>query len=356
MVVVLGVLIFVHELGHFLAAKSVDIEVPRFSIGLGPKLFGFRRGETEYVISWLPLGGYVKMAGMADEAVSAPLEGGMTTDRTPSSRDFEAKPLWARTFVILAGVTMNWLFAVVAFTALTLQQGVVEPRVAEVVSESPAEESGLLAGDLMVAIDGRRVRDPTQVTMAIEQRPGEEITVTVEREGVRLELRATPEPVKRYSELAKDTVTIGRIGVMLGGPGSRREVGVVRAAGEGLSQTGYWTVTVTRFVKDLVTGRASLREVGGPVMIGQLSGRAARAGIWSLLFFTAIISVNLAVLNLLPIPVLDGGHLVFLAVEAVRGRALSMEQRIRWTTAGMVLVVGLMVWAIGNDLLRLFGI
>ncbi len=351
-ILVLGVLIFVHELGHFLAAKSVDIAVPRFSIGLGPKMVGFRRGETEYVISWLPLGGYVKMAGMADEEVTSKLEGGEAAGG-PSSRDFEAKPLWARTLVISAGVLMNWLFAILAFSALALGEGVVEPRVSAVTEDSPAEAAGLQVGDLILAVDGTRVRQPSHVSILIERKPGEEVALDVEREGGTLALRAVPDSVEVYSEVTRETVTIGRIGIGIGGEESLRQVGVGGALVEGWNQTAYWTGTVVRFLRDLVTGRSSAREVGGPIMIGQISGQAARAGIWALLGFMAIISINLAVLNLLPIPVLDGGHLLFLGIEAVRGRALSVEQRIRFTTVGMVVVVGLMLWAVGNDLLRL---
>ncbi len=353
-IVVLGVLILVHELGHFVAAKAVDIEVPRFSIGIGPKAFGFRRGETEYVVSWLPLGGYVKMAGMADEEATAKLEGGMQPERVPSSRDFEAKPLWARTMVILAGVTMNWLFAIVAFSVLALQQGVVEPRVQEILEGSPAETIGLREGDLFLTVAGMKVRSPAQVTMAVEGHANEEIPLAVERNGEVLFLRAIPEPVTNFSELANDSVTIGRLGVMLGGEESLRAVALPAAIKHGWDETVYWTVSVVSFLRRLFLGESSVKELGGPIMIGQISGEAARAGFWSLLSFMAVISINLAVLNLLPIPVLDGGHMVFLAIEGLRGRALSVEQRIRWTTVGMVVVVGLMVYAIGNDLFRIF--
>ena len=348
----LGVLIFVHELGHFMAAKAVGIEVPRFSIGLGPKMVGFRRGETEYVLSWLPLGGYVKMAGMADEEVTSKIEGGQEK-REPSPRDFEAKPVWARTLVILAGVVMNWLFAIGAFTALAIETGVLEPRVDGVVEGSPAEAAGLQRGDVIRAIDGTAVGEPAHVTLLIQRKPGERVNIEIEREGRILELRATPEPVELYNEIARETHTVGRIGITIGGD-EPRSVGPLEAVGEGWGQTVYWTGTVLRFLKDLVTGRSSVRELGGPIMIGQISGQAARGGFWPLLAFMAVISINLAVLNLLPIPVLDGGHLVFLGVEAVRGRALSIQQRLRWTTGGMVVVIGLMIWAIGNDLMRLF--
>lgn len=355
-IVVLGVLIFVHELGHFIAAKAVDIEVPRFSIGLGPKMMGFRRGETEYVISWLPLGGYVKMAGMADEQVTSKLEGGETADGAPSSRDFEAKPLWARTIVILAGVAMNWLFAIGAFAALAVQQGIIDPVVAQVEEGSPADAAGFSAGDRILAVDGVDVKEPSHVRIVVERKADEPIRFLVARAEERVELEATPAPVEVYNEVAQQSVTVGRIGVTFDLEAGRRSVGLATALVEGWDQTVYWTGTVVRFLADLVTGESSVRELGGPIMIGQISGQAARAGIWPLVAFMAVISINLAVLNLLPIPVLDGGHLLFLAIEGVRGKALSVEQRLRYTTVGMVFVIGLMLWAIGNDLLRLLGI
>ena len=354
-VLVLGVLIFVHELGHFAAAKSVDIDVPRFSIGLGPKMFGFRRGETEYVVSWIPLGGYVKMAGMADDEVTSKLEGGSQgpAGASPGPRDFDGKPLWARTFVICAGVFMNWLFALVAFSAIAMGEGVVIPRVADVLVDTPAEAAGFEVGDLILRVDGARVREPIQATILIERKPGEEVRFEVERGGQVVELRATPASVDLFNEIAQESRPVGRIGIQIG---EAARPGVGQAVIHGWGGTVYWSRAVVQFLGDLLTGRSSAREVGGPIMIGQISGQAARAGFWRLLSFMAIISINLAVFNLLPIPVLDGGHLAFLGVEAIRGKALSVEQRLRFTTVGMVLVVGLMLWAVGNDLLRVFGI
>ena len=357
-VFVLGVLIFVHELGHFWAAKSVDIEVPRFSIGLGPKMFGFRRGETEYVISWIPLGGYVKMSGMADEEVTSKLEGpgeGPGADPTQiGPRDFDGKPLWARTLVITAGVLMNWLFAIVAFAAIAMGEGIVEPRINEVSEGTPAEEAGIMVGDLITAVDGQSVRDPIQVILLIERKPGEEVRLDVRRDGESLTFYATPEATDQFNEIAQESREVGRIGV--GISTERSQVGLGRAMVHGWGSTVYWSRAVVQFLGDFVTRKASPREVGGPIMIGQISGQAARAGFWRLLSFMAIISINLAVFNLLPIPVLDGGHLVFLGVEAIQGRPVSVDTRLRFTTVGMVFVVGLMLWAVGNDFLRLLGI
>ena len=356
--IVLGVLIFVHELGHFAAAKSVGIDVPRFSIGLGPKMVGFRRGETEYVLSWIPLGGYVKMAGMADEEVTSTLEGGgggasehtARSEARPGPGDFDGKPLWARFFAISAGVIMNWMFAVVAFAAIAMGRGVFEPRIAEVAPGSPAAEAGLRSDDLVLRVDGGAVHDPAQVTMRIERRAGEPVDIVVERGGEQLTFVATPDAVEQYSDLTGESRTVGRIGISVGADGGRADP--IAALGRGWSNAAYWGGAVLQFLGDLVTGRSSAREVGGPILIGEISGRAARAGFWELLSFMAIISINLAIFNLLPIPVLDGGHLLFLGIEAVRGRALSVQARMRFTTVGMVFVLALMVWAVGNDVLR----
>ncbi len=350
-ILVLGVLIFVHELGHFAAAKSVDIEVPRFSIGLGPKMFGFRRGETEYVISWIPLGGYVKMAGMAEEEVTSKLEGGSEqTVASPSSRDFDSKPLWARVFVISAGVIMNWLFAILAFSAIAMSQGVDTPRISAVTEGSPAEAAGLQAGDVIRRIDGRKVRDRTQVIIGIERKGGEPIEIVVDRDGESVMAIATPESVEEFNEILGQSRTVGKVGVAI--ESVVEQVGVGGALAQGWGNSAYWTGAIVQFLGDLVTGRSSAREVGGPLMIGEISGQAARAGFWQLLGFMSIISINLAVFNLLPIPVLDGGHLLFLGIEGVRGKALSIDQRLRFTTVGMVFVMGLMLWAVGNDLVR----
>ncbi|UCG76732.1 MAG: RIP metalloprotease RseP [Gemmatimonadota bacterium] len=352
-VVVLGVLIFVHELGHFLAAKAVDIEVQRFSLGLGPKMVGFRKGETEYVVSWFPLGGYVKMAGMAEEEGIGVLEGGASGERTPSPRDFDAKSLPARTLVISAGVLMNFLFALVAFIVVARAQGVQLAMISTVQEDSPAAEAGFQPGDRILSIQGQRVRSFEELRLLVQQSPETAIRVGVEREGERLSLEVVPRPVRIWSDVIRDSVDVGQIGVTSDPDGGYRTLGWREAIPEGSFRTWYWVRTTLEFIGQLVSGGSSAKEVGGPILIGQLSGQAARAGIWSLLAFMAVISVNLAILNLLPVPVLDGGHLTFLAFEAVRGRALSVEQRIRLTQVGMVLIVGLMVWVITNDVLRL---
>lgn len=356
--VVLGVLILVHELGHYWAAKALGVQVQRFSIGLGPKIVGFRRGETEYVVAAIPLGGYVKMGGMGDEAMEK-LEGSSAI-QTPPERAFDNKPLWARTVVILAGVAMNMLFAFAAFTGVAAVWGVraepetTEPVVGLVSPSGPAAEAGIEPGDLITDVMGTPVASWTELVREIEARPGERVTFGLSREGRDIVRIAAVEAVE--VELADGTETeIGRIGIV-------QELGYVDlGAGEavvhGLRQTVAVTVTIIDFLASLATGQVSPRDVGSVFTIGEASGQAAALGLDSFLAFMALFSINLAVLNLLPIPVLDGGHLVFLAIEAVRGgKPLTARQRLKWSNVGFLVVLGIMAWALSNDVLRLLGL
>lgn len=445
-VVILGVLIFVHELGHFITAKWMDIEVPRFSIGLGPKMIGFTRGETEYVIAWLPLGGYVRMAGMDDMEA---LEGGEHDATTARSvgRDFESKSLPARALVISAGVIMNVLFAWLLFSVIGLAWGVrqspapvvgdvleqlltpetaaladiprnatitrvngtavsdwdgvqqalvsatdslrlefanapsvtvpipagdtaraellsaMEPRVeipaviSSVADTSPAQRAGLEQGDRVVEIDGQPIRGWHDMVAAVEHRPGQALPVVVERGGDSVALTLTPE----RREVAGGALVVGRIGVgrtilRLLDAYPRKHMGPLAAVAYGGHETYRVTRMIVGYLGGLFTGRESPRDVGGPILIYQISEQVVRIGFDAFLNFMALFSINLAILNLLPIPILDGGQLLFLAVEGIRGRALSLEQRMRLSQVGLVLVVAIMVWALANDVLRLFGL
>jgi regulator of sigma E protease len=453
-VVVLGVLIFVHELGHFVTAKLVDIEVPRFSIGLGPKAWGFKRGETEYVISWLPLGGYVKMAGMEElEAIEGGSDGTKDRDaeagrRTPGPRDFESKSLPARMLVISAGVIMNIVFAVVVFASIAMIWGLplplkpilggvseeslptearafldvpagsriiavgdravdnwqqverdiatapggseltirfehakpitfqvpkkdslraavvaslapeqhIVPLIGLVKSGSPADRAGMKTGDRVLDADGAPVTSWLDFVNVVEHQPGRPVPLVVRRGGERVTLTVVPDSVPVPAAPGR---FVGRIGVGVSqaatGNVPRARKGPIEAAGYGLAQTWYVTRMIGHFIGGLFTGSASPRDVGGPILIAQLSHRMIEMGLEAFLNFMALFSVNLAVLNLLPIPILDGGQLLFLVLEAVRGRSLSYEQRMRLSQVGLVIVVAIMVWALANDVMRLFG-
>jgi regulator of sigma E protease len=445
-IIVLGVLIFVHELGHFFAAKAVGVEVQRFSIGLGPRLLGFRRGETEYVLAAIPLGGYVKMGGMEDEVMNR-IEGGpLGGERLPSARDFDAKPLWARAFVISAGVIMNMLFAFLVYTAVFGIWGIPElestriglvrsamlppgtealaqlpvgasvvrigpeavrtwgdvtdaltnapagptdivtsapdatvrvqlpeqpqqrramveslrawldPAVGAVNPASPAERGGLETGDRILAVDGAPVSSWDDFVEKIQSQPGRRVELLLEREGGQLTRAVTPAAELEVDPATGETRVVGKIGIYPAvGAITYQRIGAVDAVRYGATETWGTVTLIVGFLGDLFTGDVSPRSVGSIVTIGQTSGEAAEAGMFQFLRFIALFSVNLAVLNLLPIPVLDGGHLLFLGIEAVRGRALSVEQRLRWSNVGFLIVMGIMLWALSNDFMRLFG-
>ena len=445
-IIVLGVLIFVHELGHFAAAKAVGVEVQRFSIGLGPKVFGFRRGETEYVLSAIPLGGYVKMGGMDDEVMERVEGGASPTPREPGPSDFDAKPLWARTLVISAGVIMNMLFAFGLYTFVAARWGLAEPettRIGRVEAEllppgtealaavlpgahivsigdrrtenwgdvqdglfnapagplrieladpvetvevripadedqrldlvravdlwidagvgavnpgSPADKAGLEAGDHIVSIEGVPVSNWYEFVAEVENRPAQRVEVTLNREGRPL-IRALTLDAERQEHTDGSTTEVGKIGIYPPmGRYSYRPVTLTESVVAGYRQTVGVTGMILGFLRDLVTGNVSPRSMGSIVTIGEASGQAAAAGLDQFLSFMALFSVNLAILNLLPIPVLDGGHLLFLGIEAVRGRSLSVEQRLRWSNVGFLVIMGIMLWALSNDFLRLFGL
>lgn len=355
-IIVLGVLVLVHELGHFITAKAAGIAVPRFSIGLGPRVWGIRLGETEYVISALPLGGYVRMAGMGEEEAMEHLEGGPVPDEdeVPEERRFDTKPLGTRAAVISAGVIMNFLFAVIAFAALAYSQGTYRALIGEVQEASPAAAAGLRPGDRIVAVDGQEIDRWTEFAAYVRQRPGESVDLQVDRGDRIVDLE-----VARIGEVVDTTrgeaVAYGQIGVLLDTLQARQPLGLVESLSLGARETWVFSVLIVEFVAELVTGGASARDLGGPILIGQLSGEAARAGVASFVRFMAILSVHLAILNLLPIPILDGGWLLFLGIEAVRGRALSFEVRARLSQIGLILIVALMIWALTSDALRLTG-
>lgn len=356
-IVVLGVLIFVHELGHFITAKLADIAVPRFSIGLGPKVWGFKIGETEYVISALPLGGYVKMAGMGEEEALEKLEGGKDDLDVPPERRFDSKPVATRAVVISAGVTANFLFAVVAFGGLAYYT-TFAPLIGEVEPGWPAEQAGVQRGDLILAVDELKTPRWQDFAGHVRERPGESVTLLIERDDEELELATLIAAVDTTiaDTAGNDTsFTFGRIGVTLETENPRRALGLGGSLAEGTRQTWFWTKLIVNFVGQLVTGGVSPREIGGPILIGQISGQAARAGFAALVGFMAFLSVNLAVLNLLPIPILDGGHLVFLAIEAIKGSPVSQQLRARLSQLGFIVLMALMVWVFTSDVLRLTG-
>jgi regulator of sigma E protease len=446
LIIVLGVLIFVHEAGHFVAAKWAGIYVHRFSLGLGSPIpwLTFRRGETEYSISWLPLGGYVKMASREEDIGSSALEGGAPAVPVPPDRVFEAKPVWKRMVVILAGVTMNALFAWAAFAFLAYKNGrqidpvttvgrVVTdalppeaealkritpgtrvtrvngdtvtsweeiasgiantsepeiridldngssvvlpihpdaleerlkaaqalqpfraPVVGEVLQDKPAARAGIREGDTVVAVNGRPVQQWYDLLELLQSGAGQNLAITVARGGERRQFQVRPYTDSIPGPDGKPRA-VGRIGVAVGTDFISEKLSLGQAIVEGGQATVTASTQILRTVRGLFSGRISGRTVGGPILIGQLAGESARMGLDTFLGFMALISINLAILNLLPVPVLDGGQFLFLLAEAAIRRPLPVKLRERLTTVGLVLIILLMGLAFSNDFRRLFG-
>ena len=440
----LGVLIFVHELGHFIAARLTGVGVHRFSIGFGPATpIRFRRGVTEYVVAWIPLGGYVKMASKEEQQEMERLEGGPVDHEFPPEQLFENKSILARAFVLLAGVIMNVLTAWALYAGIvgiygrselatttldrvevaqlpdgaedlagvaegstlvrvgnhdvatwndvleaiveapegplafafaggdsrtvTLGPGEeprqalasalvyrVEARIGEVAPGEPAALAGIEAQDLVVAVDGDAIDGWMNLVEVLRASPGKPLAVTVERDSGRQTLTLTPKSVEGTDPQTGESITFGQVGIFQELPTVEFDVGLGEALSEGWSRTWRTGMLVVEVVRGLIFGEISARELGGPIAIAQVSSQALDRGMRYFLGILAYLSVNLAILNLLPIPALDGGQLVFLAAEAVRGgKPLPLEWRYRLLNIGVLLLLALMVFVFGNDIFRI---
>lgn len=341
-VVVLGVLVFIHELGHYLAARLVGVHVETFSIGFGQALATWKdRKGTEWRLAWIPLGGYVKLHGqerpedVTEEERAARLAG----------RTFYGKAVWARAVVVAAGPVANFVLAMVLLTVLYSAAGrpVVLPVVGEVVAGSAAQVAGIQSGDRITAIDGKKITAFEQLQRIVIANPGHALSMQVQRKGADLALTVTPQAHE------SDGRTIGLLGVR-GGSTEFIPVPLWRAVPMGIVETWHITVQTLTGVWSMLTTSKGAEELGGPLRIAQMSGQVAQHGLTSLVSFIAVLSVNLGLINLFPIPILDGGHLVFYLFEALRGRPLPPRAQEYGLKAGLALLVGLFVFATWNDL------
>ncbi len=343
--VVLGVLVFIHELGHYLAARWRGIHVERFAVGFGRPIAAWQdvRG-TEWRIGWIPLGGYVKLQGQETPAEA--------TDEQRAAwrpgQTFHDKPVKDRAIVVAAGPVANFLLAAVLFALVyaTIGMPTATTAVGTVVESSAAARAGILPGDRIVGLDGQAISRFDQIQRHIQPRAGQPVEVTVLRDGREQTLRATPDP------RANGERTVGVLGISAGAAHFER-LDPVSALWAGAVQT--WDVSVQTLgaVWQMITGSRGTEELGGPLGIGKIAGEAARLGFASLITFMAVLSVNLALINLFPIPILDGGHLLFYAAEAIRGRPLPAKAQELGFRAGFALLITLFVFATWNDLANL---
>jgi len=344
-IIVLGILIFFHELGHFLLAKLFKVKVLKFSLGFGPKIVGKTVGETEYVISAFPLGGYVKMLGESGDEEVAPED---------IPRAFSSQPVHHRIAVAAAGPMFNFLLAFLLFTGIYLISGypIIAPEIGQVRADSPAEEAGLQKGDIIAYIEGTKIDRWSQIKQFVEKKPDQGLTMVVVRGGKRLTTTVFPkeEVVKNiFGEEVKSAL----IGIVTSGKTAKISLGVFSAIKEGAVKTWELTSLTVLVLVKLIQGVVPLKTVGGPIMIGQLAGDIARENFSYLVPFMAVISVNLAILNLLPVPVLDGGMILFFLIEMVIRKPISIKKREMAQKIGFFALLLLMVLVFYNDLLRI---
>lgn len=349
-ILVLGLLIFVHELGHFLFAKLFGVRVLKFSLGFGPKLVGKVIGETEYVISAFPLGGFVKMFGENPDEQQISEE-----DRKGS---FAHKPVWQRFMVVLAGPLFNLLFSVVlffmVFSFIGIPTSVDTTRIGKVNENSPAAVAGMQAGDVIVRIDDTATTGWIDVLEAVKNSAGEPIRVDLEREGEQVSLEIVPAIDAVKNVFGEEVEKRYMIGIMKADELSYEKSTLLGAIQSACRQTWmYVTLTVMGFVK-IIQQVVPASEIGGPILIAQIAGEQMKAGWLNLIYFMSLLSVNLGILNLLPIPVLDGGHLVFLTIEGVRRKPLNERAQIIAQQIGIGLLATLMIFVFYNDIVRLF--
>jgi regulator of sigma E protease len=343
-VILLGVLIFVHEFGHFLMAKRAGVGVMKFSLGFGPRIIGKKIGETEYILSLIPLGGYVKLLGESP---------GEELSEEEDKRSFLKQPVRKRIGIVAAGPVFNLLLAILIFTIVNvIGLPVLTAEIGNLQTDSAALSAGMKSGDKIVDVDGSAITKWDELSEIISQSKGKQLLITVHRDGQSLSLTVVPKLMKTTNHFG-ETVEAYKIGVS---PLPRTFIerqNPLSAFGRGLNQT--WMIsklTVISIVK-MFQGVVSPKSLGGPILIAQIAGAQVREGIVPFILFMAMLSINLAILNLLPIPVLDGGHLLFYMLEMATGREVNLRWREKAQQVGFVLLILLMVFVFMLDIERL---
>lgn len=337
---VFSILIFFHEFGHFIAAKLSGVRVYKFAFGFGPRILGFTKNQTEYLICLIPLGGYVKMAGEAGQE-----DAKETSEEVSEKQRFDKKTLGIRALIVALGPFMNIVTAVVIFSFIFFINGipVVTNGISTVIENSPAEHAGILSGDKIIAIDSIKNEDPDRIANIINRSSGEELQITLDRGGENINVFVIPKYDDNYKK--------GLIGITF--EISTKKINIFSAFYKGLIATGSIIRLIFSNTIEMITGKVPL-EIAGPLGIAQMTGEAAKLGFLNLLYFTAILSVFLGLFNLLPIPILDGGHLLILFIEKIRGKALEPEKTSFMYLIGISLMIIIFIIATYKDILRVF--
>jgi len=347
-VIVLGILIFFHELGHFLAAKYFGVKVEKFSLGFGPKIFGKKIGETEYMISMIPLGGYVKLFGEeeTDDNSQLPIE--------ETEKSFSNQHVLKRIVIVAAGPVFNILLALILFIFFYMAAGaeVRVPEVGQVTPDSPAAHAGLKKGDIFVSINDKKIDTWEGLRQAVEHSKGSPLTCTIKRNHRFLKTVIVPQK-SVIKNLFGEKVTSVIIGVVHSGKIKLVSLSPLSAIKMGVKRTWKITELTCLTVVKLVQRVIPLKTLGGPILIGQMTGQLAKENIIYLVPFMAVISINLGILNLLPIPVLDGGLIVFFLIELVTGKSLTVKLKERAQQVGIALLIMLMLVVFYNDIARI---
>ena len=347
-IVVLGVLIFFNELGHFLMAKYFGVGVLKFSLGFGHKIVGKKIGETEYLISTIPLGGYVKMLGENDDDDE-------TLSPYEAEKAFNNQHVLKRIAIVAAGPIFNLVLALFLFSGLYLISGdhVMTTEIGQVRPESPAYNAGLKKGDVILSVQGNMLESWSEIKKQVQDQAGKPLVIAVQRGDKILSLTVTPEE-SVVKNIFGEEVKSALIGIVASGNYKKLELGPWQAIREGFRKT--WEVihlTCITIVK-LFQGVVPIKTLGGPILIGQMTGQLAKESFVFLIPFMAVISINLGILNLLPVPILDGGVIIFLLIELFVGKPIGLKKRDMAQKVGLFLLIFLMAVVFYNDILRLF--
>lgn len=343
-IILLGILIFVHELGHFLSAKLMGVRILKFSLGFGPKLVGRKYGDTEYLISSIPLGGYVKMLGE---------EHGEELKEEEKPFAYNYQPVYKRFVIVASGPIFNMVLAIVIFVFIFLNGlPILVPEIGSVIPRSPAEIAGLSKGDRIIEIEGVTISQWDEMTTVIHKNPGKPLSFKIKRAGNTFDISITPER-KKVKDIFGEGREIGLIGIKPSGSTFVKKEGIVSAVGHSIIRTWEISVLTVVSVVKLIQRVIPADTIGGPILIVQMAGEQASRGPLNFFIFMAIISINLGVLNLLPIPILDGGHILFLGIEAIRRKPLNEKVIAVAQRVGLAIILTIMAFALYNDIIRL---